>query len=77
MQQNIKSVTTHPINHLNSTNAPYNTTFIASFILTIPFIFLLGIIGFRKYRARLRRRQVAILEKIWLVNIKGSTFRQD
>ncbi len=80
MEKDLRTITTNSINsnsHSNNTFVIYNITGITSLILTIPFIFLLGVIGYRKYRVNVRRRRIAILEKMWMINVKGNTFRQD
>ncbi|NMG08234.1 hypothetical protein [Brasilonema sp. UFV-L1] len=68
---------THPVNtHLKGSHGNINN-FIGLSIISFPILLLVGIITYKKYRTAVFRRQVAILEKIWLMDVKNNTYRQD
>lgn len=46
-------------------------------IISLPLFLLLGITAYKKYRTVVLRRQILFLEKIWLMEAKNNTYRQD
>lgn len=44
------------------------------FVVAIPIIMLLSIIGYKKYRITARRRRIAMLERLWLIDINKKTY---
>lgn len=46
-------------------------------ILSVPIVLLLGLFAYKKYRKVVLRRQILMLEKIWLLNVKNNTYKQD
>ncbi|NJM70871.1 MAG: hypothetical protein HC862_11935 [Scytonema sp. RU_4_4] len=70
--------TTHPVNTSFKGSADVHTNnLIGLSIISFPIVLLLGIITYKKYRTAVFRRQVATLEKIWLMNVQNNTYRQD
>ncbi|MBR8838948.1 MAG: hypothetical protein DSM106950_34335 [Stigonema ocellatum SAG 48.90 = DSM 106950] len=65
--------------HVNSnSHADTDTSTLIGFsILSFPIVLLLGVITYKKYRAAVLRRQIATLEKIWLIKLKNNTYKQD
>ena len=43
------------------------------FVVAIPVIMLLSIIGYKKYRITVRRRRLAMLERLWLIDVNKRT----
>jgi hypothetical protein len=52
-------------------------TYIGSSLMAFLIFFLLGIITYKKYRSVVFRRRVLMLERIWLINVKNNTYKQD
>lgn len=70
--------TSHSVNtHSKGSTDAYANNFIGFSIICFPIVLLLGIITYKKYRAAVFRKQIAILEKIWLMDVKNNTYRQD
>ncbi|AKG22332.1 hypothetical protein [Calothrix sp. 336/3] len=46
-------------------------------ILSLPILLLLGIATYKKYRVVTLRKQIAMLERIWMMDIKKNTYNQD
>ncbi len=46
-------------------------------ILSFPILLLLGLFTYKKYRRAVLRRQIITLEKMWLLDLKDSTYRKD
>ena len=72
-QQTTQPVTTHS---KGSTDA-YTNNLIGFSIISFPLVLILSIITYKKYRVAVFRRQIANLEKIWLIDVKNNTYRQD
>jgi hypothetical protein len=70
--------TTHSVNiHSKGSTDAHTNNLIGFSIISFPVVLLLGIITYKKYRVAVFRRQVANLEKLWLINVKNNTYRQD
>jgi hypothetical protein len=70
--------TTHPVNtHSKDSTDVYTHNLIGLSIISFPLFLLLGIITYKKYHTVVFRRQIATLEKIWLMDAKNNTYRQD
>lgn len=50
-----------------------STRTIASLIAALPIIVMLGVLAYQKYRAFVKRKQVALLERIWLLDVNNKT----
>ncbi len=57
----------HSQSHVFSQNS------VGYIVVALPIILLVGIIFYKKYRIAVRRQQIAILEKIWLMNVNKKT----
>jgi hypothetical protein len=44
------------------------------FILSIPIVLLISIIGYKKYRIVARRRRIQKLERLWHIDIDEKTY---
>ncbi|WP_017316141.1 hypothetical protein [Mastigocladopsis repens] len=69
--------TTHSVNNHSGGSTTYANNLIGFSIISFPLFLVLGIITYKKYRAAVFRRRIATLEKLWLIDIKNSTYRQD
>ncbi|MBW4502213.1 MAG: hypothetical protein KME57_22250 [Scytonema hyalinum WJT4-NPBG1] len=70
--------TTQSVNiHSKGSTDAHTNNLIGFSIISFPVVLLLGIITYKKYRVAVFRRQVANLEKLWLINVKNNTYRQD
>ncbi|ARV61127.1 hypothetical protein BZZ01_23140 [Nostocales cyanobacterium HT-58-2] len=70
--------TTHSVNaHSQKSTDTHVNNLMGFSIICFPLIFLLGIITYKKCRAAVFRRRIATLEKIWLIDIKNNTYRQE
>ena len=73
---------TQPANNSTSTNAnshgDVQTYMSIGFsVISFPILLLLGVIAYKKYRTAVLRQQIVKLEKIWLINVKNNTYKQD
>ncbi|MBO3458979.1 hypothetical protein G7B40_010305 [Aetokthonos hydrillicola Thurmond2011] len=68
---------TQPVNEPNISTDTKTYTYIGSTIIAFLVFFLLGIVTYKKYKAIVFRRQVLMLERIWLMNVKNNTYKQD
>jgi hypothetical protein len=50
----------------NQANA--NSHLYISMLLLVPVVFILGIISYRRYRSILFKRQIKMLERVWLID---------
>jgi hypothetical protein len=70
--------TTYSVNtHSKGSADTYTNNLVGLSILCFPLALLIGIITYKKYRTAIFRRRIATLEKIWLIDIKNNTYRQD
>ncbi|MBW4592047.1 MAG: hypothetical protein KME46_03740 [Brasilonema angustatum HA4187-MV1] len=70
--------TTDPLNtHSQGSTDAYSNNLIGLSIISLPLFMLLGIITYKKYRTTVYRRRIATLEKIWFMEVKNNTYRQD
>ncbi|MBW4625084.1 MAG: hypothetical protein KME49_06150 [Brasilonema octagenarum HA4186-MV1] len=73
--------TTQPTEALNThsqgTADAHTNNLIGLSIISFPLFLLMSIITYKKYRTTVYRRRIAILEKIWLMDVKNNTYRQD
>jgi hypothetical protein len=46
-------------------------------IISFPILLFMGITAYKKYRTLIFRRRIALLEKLWLIDVKNNTYRQD
>jgi hypothetical protein len=61
------------VNSATQSQVPSNH--IASyFVIAIPILILLGILGHKKYRVTVRRRRIAKLERLWKIDIDEKTY---
>lgn len=63
--------------HSKASTDAHTNNLIGFSIISFPIVLLLGIITYKKYRVAVFRRQVASLEKIWFLDVKNNTYRQD
>ncbi len=71
-------LTTQPANtHSNGSNHTHTNNLIGFSIISFPLVLFISIITHKKYRAAVFRRQIATLEKIWLMEAKNNTYRQE
>lgn len=69
--------TTHANTHSKGSTDAHTNNLIGFSIISFPIVLLLGIITYKKYRVAVFRRQVANLEKLWVIDVKNNTYRQD
>ncbi|KAB8332494.1 hypothetical protein [Brasilonema bromeliae] len=70
--------TTDPSNtHSKGSTDAHTNNLIGLSIISFPLFVLLGIITYKKSRVAVYRRRIAFLEKIWLMDVKNNTYRQD
>ncbi len=54
-------------------NVITDTRAIVSLIALIPILALLSVLAYQKYRGFVRRKRIALLEKIWLLDVNNKT----
>jgi hypothetical protein len=59
--------------HSHSPSHVFGQNNIGYIVVAFPIILLLGIISYKKYRIAVRRQQIAILEKIWFMDVNKKT----
>lgn len=64
MQYSFQALVTAKVNYSRQLDAAAHS---ASFILIFPLIFIVTIIGYQKYRNRVLRHQVKMLEQVWQI----------
>ena len=50
-----------------------DTRTLVSLIALIPILALLGTLAYQKYRGFVKRKQIALLERLWLLDINNKT----
>ncbi|GAB1540361.1 hypothetical protein NUACC21_30300 [Scytonema sp. NUACC21] len=55
----------------------YTLNLIGFFIISLPVVLLLGMTTYKRYRTVVLRRRIAFLEKMWLIDTKNNTYRQE
>ena len=63
--------------HSQGTADAHTNNLIGLSIISFPLFIFMSIITYKKYRTAVYRRRIAILEKIWLMDVKNNTYRQD
>lgn len=69
-QQKTNSVEVQSQEQINVLNDPRVGL---SFVAVIPILALLSVLGYQKYRRFVKRQQVALLERIWLLDVNKKT----
>lgn len=70
--------TTQSVNtYSNGSTHTHINNLIGFSIISFPLVVLLSIFIYKKYRTAVFRRQIATLEKIWLMEAKNNTYRQE
>ncbi len=74
-------ISTQPTTNVNTYTKgaadAYTLNLIGFFIISLPIVLLLGMTTYKRYRTVVLRRRRVFLEKMWLMDAKDNTYRQD
>jgi hypothetical protein len=67
-----QTVSSIPVQETPQPNQAINTA-LGCVAVALPIIFVLSVVGYRKYRANILKQQILKLEQIWNLNPQGKT----